>query len=185
MKARVVTAQNGADKLTYQTIADGDGTDGLPNVVPADTPVMLQIEPSLDAQTASVRLDFGAPAINTVNLLKGSDEETTTTGGDKYYKLTYSINNDNFGWYWGAANGAAFTSPANKAWLALPASGARSFYGLPGFDGDNFGTTTGVHFASDNEGQDGDWYSVDGRKLNAKSKTKGVYILNGKKTVIR
>ena len=31
----------------------------------------------------------------------------------------------------------------------------------------------------------GDWYDLNGRKLNAKPTTKGVYIQNGKKVVIK
>ncbi len=33
--------------------------------------------------------------------------------------------------------------------------------------------------------QSDSWYSLDGRKLNGEPKTKGIYIKNGKKTVIK
>jgi hypothetical protein len=32
---------------------------------------------------------------------------------------------------------------------------------------------------------EGEWYTFDGRKLNGEPKTKGIYIRNGKKTVIK
>ena len=35
------------------------------------------------------------------------------------------------------------------------------------------------------ENEAGAWYSLDGRKLNGKPNTKGVYINNGKKVVIK
>jgi hypothetical protein len=75
----------------------------------------------------------------TNNLLHGSDTKTTTTGGAIYYKQTNGNDNTTFGWFWGADDGAAFQSPAHKAWLALPAAaGARVFLGLPGDDTSGF-----------------------------------------------
>ena len=176
MKAHVVT--DGSTNLTYAEVADGD-TDGG-NVVPAGTAVLLQVEPSTEAQTLPVYLATpSAAAYAGTNLLLGSDEETTTTGGDKFYKLTYSNDNANFGWYWGAADGAAFTSPAHKAWLALPASSSAPFLGLPGWE-----DTTGiVPVGVDSE--NGEWYTLQGLKIGKKPTTKGVYIHNGRKVVIK
>jgi hypothetical protein len=104
-------------------------------------------------------------------------ENTETFGGAPYYKLTYSNNNDNFGWYWGADNGEAFSSPAHKAWLALGSSGAPSFLGLPDWD------TTGIVPVSVNP-EDGEWYTLQGMKVGKKPTTKGVYIHNGRKVLI-
>lgn len=58
------------------------------------------------------------------NLLHGSDVRTVTTGGDKYYKLSYGPPNsdeyqDKLGWYYGSSDGSAFTIEEHKAWLAL------------------------------------------------------------------
>lgn len=176
MKAHVVT--DGSTNLTYAGVADGD-TDG--NVVPKGTAVLLQVEPSTEAQTLPVYLVTpSAAAYEDTNLLFGSDVDATTTGtgGEKFYKLTYSNNNDKFGWYWGADNGAAFTSPAHKAWLALPASSA-PFLGLPGWE-----DTTGiVPVGVDSE--NGEWYTLQGLKIGKKPTTKGVYIHNGRKVVIK
>ena len=174
MKAHVVT--DGSTNLTYAGVADGD-TDG--NVVPKGTAVLLQVEPSTEDQTLPVYLVTpSADPYAGTNLLFGSDDETTTTGGAKYYKLTYSNDNANFGWYWGADNGAAFTSPAHKAWLALPASSA-PFLGLPGWE-----DTTGiVPVGVDSE--NGEWYTLQGLKIGKKPTTKDVYIHNGRKVVIK
>lgn len=175
MKAHVVT--DGSTNLTYAEVADGD-TDGG-NVVPAGTAVLLQVEPSTEAQTLPVYLATpSAAAYADTNLLFGSDEATETTGGAKYYKLTYSNDNANFGWYWGAANGAAFTSPAHKAWLALPASSA-PFLGLPGWE-----DTTGIAPVGV-DSENGEWYTLQGLKIGKKPTTKGVYIHNGRKVVIK
>ena len=111
----------------------------------------------------------------------GSDEETTTDteGAVKYYKLTYSNNNDKFGWYWGAANGGAFTSPAHKAWLALPASSARSFLGLPDWQDATGIAPVGIDF------ENGEWYTLQGLKIGKKPTSAGVYIHNGRKVVVK
>ena len=176
MQAMIVTAGASDGTLTYETI-DSD-------VVPAGTAVMLQVAPANDAQTINIGLATpSAEAISGTNLLHGSDTQTTTTGeeGDIFYMLSYNSNNQNIGWYWGAANGAAFTNGAHKAWLALPASSGAPFFGLPGW-----GDTTGI-IGIDN-GQltidNGEWYTLQGLKIGKKPTTAGVYIHNGKKVLI-
>ncbi len=163
------------DQPTYVKIADGDIESN--NTVPARTAMLLYSDSKPDEITLTL-----TPSYDTYsgpNLLKGSDSETTTTGGEKYYKLTYSNNNDNFGWYWGKDNGAAFVSPAHKAWLALPAAGARAFIGLPG------GEETGIITVQSQLVNDGAWYDLNGRRLSMKPIIKGVYVNNGNKVVIR
>ena len=162
------------DQPTYVKIADGDIESN--NTVPAATAMLLYSDSKPEEIT--LRLTPSDDTYSDSNLLKGSDSETTTTGGEKYYKLTYSNNNDNFGWYWGNDNGAAFVSPAHKAWLALPA-GARAFIGLPG------GEETGVITVQSQLVNDGAWYDLNGRRLSMKPILKGVYVNNGNKVVIR
>lgn len=196
MKAYIVTASSDGGSLTYEVIADGDQTDAATAVVPKATAVMLQTAASTSTQSKDVTLasptdtrDFSDASGNAdgwVNMLHGSDAAVETTGGDKYYKLTYNRDGSEkvLGWYWGGDEGAAFGSAAHKAWLALPesASFARGFFGLPG-DGE----TTGICPAEIKEMAEraGVWYSLDGRKLDGKPSAKGVYIVNGKKVVIK
>ena len=175
MKAHAVS--DGGTSLTYAPVADGDTED---YIVPAETAVLLQVEESTENEDMVKPIylvtNSGAEYSGT-NLLHGSDTETTTTGGTKYYKLTYSSNNDNFGWYWGADNGGAFESPAHKAWLALGSSGA-PFLGLPGWE-----DTTGIVPVGVNP-EDGEWYTLQGMKVGKKPTTAGVYIHNGRKVLI-
>ena len=122
-----------------------------------------------------------------MNLLHGSDAATTTTGGAKFYKLSYNDGyteeNKVIGWYWGAANGGAFESGANKAWLALSEAqaGAR-FFGLPEYD-----ESTGIKTLNVERGMlnDNSWYDLSGRKLAGEPVKSGVYVVNGKKVVIK
>ena len=168
--AYIVTGVNNG-KLTYQKIADGD-TDQ--KEVHAGTAVLLYTR---EGDTGDVNPSF------TNNLLHGSDTETTTYGGAIYYKLTYNNAGTVFGWYWGADGGAAFESPAHKAWLALPAApaGVRMFLGLPGDDDD----VTGIA-PIENKQQKADhvWYDLNGRRVNAPT-TKGIYVKDGRKMVIK
>ena len=58
------------------------------------------------------------------NNLKGSDVAATTTGGDVYYALSLNADGEDVGFYYMAAEGAAFVNGAHKAYLALAASQA-------------------------------------------------------------
>ena len=173
MVARIVTAKD-ESVLTYETIAEGG------EVVPAATAVLLQIA---SAEAASQQPIFlagkTADPITLDNMLHGSDVAATTTGGGKYYMLSYDKSGENIGWYWGVDNGAAFTSGAHKAYLAVPA-GTRSFLALPGYD-----ETTGIADVNRETTTNNDWFTVDGKKLNKQPTRKGLYIQNGNKVVIK
>ena len=160
---------------TYEKIADGN--EETNKTVPAGTAVMLY------GATSPITLSLSTTTTDTrtfTNLLHGSDVETTTNGGGTYYKLTYDNTNTTFGWYWGAENGTAFTSPAHKAWLVLPAvGGARPFLGLPGDDFTGITTIENMQQNADNV-----WYDLNGRRINTPM-TKGIYINDGRKIVIK
>lgn len=119
---------------TFSSITGSRLTEGTTykagNVVPAGTALLVEgSEGTYDPVVAES--DDDAPA----NLLKGSDLNETTTGGAKYYKLANDTGLHGLGFYWGAANGAAFTNGAHKAYLALSGgTSARSFFSF--FDND-------------------------------------------------
>lgn len=54
------------------------------------------------------------------NLLKGTDVDQLTHGGEYYYKLTER--DGQAGWNWESANGNLFINPAHKAYLVLSGS---------------------------------------------------------------
>lgn len=172
------------DLPTYELIADGNDVSN--RTVPAATAVLLYC----DTKPEKITLTLTEPqnSYSGTNLLMGSDSETTTTGGGdgaKYYKLTYgsvSGHESIFGWYWGADNGGVFTSPAHKAWLALPASNsnnARAFFNLPSDDATGIPTIENKQQNADNV-----WYDLNGCRINA-PKTKGIYVKDGRKLVIK
>lgn len=170
---------------TYEMVADGDG-DGttVKKTVPAGVAVLLYSA----SKPAKVTLNLNTATSDSrtfdSNKLHGSDVAIQTTGGgegDKYYKLTYNNSNkEKFGWFWGAENGGAFTSPAHKAWLVLPATvGARTFLDLPGEDVTGIATIENRQQNADNV-----WYDLNGRRINAPT-TKGIYVKDGRKFVIK
>ena len=168
------------DQPTYVEIADGDSETN--NTVPASTAMLLYCDAT---QNITLTLTESQDSYSGTNLLHGSDVQTTTTGGGdgaKYYKLTYgsvSGHGSIFGWYWGADDGAPFTSPAHKAWLALPANYARAFFNLPDDDATGIPTIENKQQNADNV-----WYDLNGCRINA-PKTKGIYVKDGRKLVIK
>lgn len=142
--------------------------------IPAATGVVLKAAPG--EYTFAASEENGEE--DTDNLLKGSDEATQTTGGAVYYKLSLNKAGDanSVGFYYGAADGAAFTNGAHKAYLALPAaSGVRAFL----FNGN---TTTGIQNATSNNAAT-QVYDLQGRRVQ--SAQKGLYIINGKKVLVK
>ena len=99
----------------------------------------------------------------------------------KYYKLAY----DNYtaktglGFYWGADNAGAFKVKAATAYLAVPASETNNAKGFA-FDGE----TTGVENVNVAANQNKTIYNLNGQRVSNMSQA-GLYIVNGKKVVIR
>ncbi len=119
------------------------------------------------------------------NLLLGSTTSTETTGpngqttGYVYYELTNG--SSGIGFYYGAENGAKFTSEANKAWLPLTESQSRNARFLGFGDGD----TTGISSVETNDGAKvSGIYTIQGVRVSDMSQ-KGIYIVDGRKILVK
>lgn len=124
----------------------------------------------------------------TDNLLHGTTTDALTNAGEgsyKYYKLSYDDNDENLGFYWSEENGAAFTNKAGKAYLALPvAEGQSMAKGYSLFDLAN-GTTTGIQQATIATAV-APIYDINGRRVSTlNGAAKGVYIVGGKKVMVK
>jgi len=168
-------------KLTVGNYSTGD-------VVPANTGVMVS---SATAGEHSVTLsgETGTSVYGSENMLRptGSgitaEAMATAAPGCKYYRLTMH-NGTTLGYYWGAAEGAAFTLDANKAYLAVPTAVAAR---LTGFDMSD-SETTGIGATLNDRGEminDKPIYDLQGRRMANSQLKKGLYIVNGKKHIIK
>lgn len=141
--------------------------------VPANTGVL--VKSTANAVTVT-RLE-SAPAIEGTNLLKPASEKMTE--GFKFYKLAY----DNFtektglGFYWGAAEGGAFTVKPGLAYLAVPQAQAANVKGFS-FDG----TQTGINGVEATTAK-GAIYNLNGQRVEKAQR--GIYIQNGKKFIVK
>ena len=181
-KALVVPAGMAA---TTVTAANNDGTLAMAweyqagSVVPAGTAVLLR--GAANSYATYLLRDYPVAAPEG-NLLRGSVEDATTEGGEKYYKLTYAtINSERvLGFFWGAEDGAAFSNAAGKAYLALPAEAAANGYRLDG------GDVTGIgQIATDAQGN-GQVYSISGVRMDgSKRLPAGIYVINGRKVIVK
>ena len=171
LKAYIVTSAT-TDALTYKE---------APYAIPAGTAVMLKSDDKRGGTyilkpTGMTGIQLG------VNLLMGSDEATTTTadGDNLFYKLAFghsgTSNANLFGWYWGAEGGAAFQIEGHRAWLAIPKAkaSARGYI----LEGD----ATAINKVAADSQKD-EYYNLKGQRVAAP--TKGLYIINNKKVVVK
>lgn len=174
----IITANNGNNILTIE--------DKYPagSVVPASTALLLK-GAEKEYTCNVVTTTETAPANN---LLHGTttDEETNAGEGTyKYYKLSYDDNDANLGFYWGAENGAAFMNKAGKAYLALPVTESQSM--AKGFSLSDLanGTTTSIQQASIAD-KAVSIFDINGRRVSTlNGAAKGVYIVGGKKVMVK
>jgi hypothetical protein len=118
------------------------------------------------------------------NLLNGFDEDALTVADEpcNFYRLTYRAGDSHPTFRFGAEHGAAFTSAAHKAYLAVPKSLSQ---GANSFSFDLFGTTDGINQAKVAEVNAQGVYTLSGVRVDAQKLQKGIYIVNGKKMVIK
>ena len=99
----------------------------------------------------------------------------TTIAASTEGQTNYAFNGKQFVWV-----KDAITVGANKAWLSVNTGVPSARITLV------FDEATGVNeVIGVKEVNDGSWYDLNGRKLNGMPTKKGVYILNGKKVVVK
>lgn len=108
------------------------------------------------------------------NVLKGTDDNSQTTGGTIYYG--FSNGKRGVGFYWRKADGGAFENGAHKAYIAYTPSSTAQAKSYLVFD-----TATGVHLTAFPESQmeDEPTYNLAGQRVG--KDYKGIVIIRGKK----
>lgn len=154
--------------LVSKTYSEGD-------VIPAATGVVFK--GAQGSYSLTVTSNAGEGDAN--NLLKGSDVDAMTEGDGLFYKLS-TYQGKNVGFYWAAENGGPFVSKAHKAYLMIPYSvNAKGFA---------FDETTGigsVSMPSLDHAIGTVTYNMVGQRIEGGAPSKGIYIVNGKKVVVR
>lgn len=178
---------NGKGKYITNIPAEG--------VIPAGTPVILEYGKSFtEAVTVTFEEVESAEPLNDGNMLRGSDDVdsnglTTAPGNGKqadyyYYVLSVGKSSENankIGFYWKLEDGGPFTPTPHKIYLALLQSevDANNASIISIYDSDGIDSIA----ASDYTTQD--VYSLSGVRMNGKDLPKGIYIIGGKKVVIK
>ena len=161
-----------------------DGTLNVQNyaagaIVPANTGVMVS---SATPGDHTVTLTSGGTSVLGINnrlfasgdAVITSDAMATAAPNCKYYRLTMH-NGTKLGFYWGAPEGVSFDLAANKAYLAIPIGNSRSGFNIGGEE-------SGIE-AVITTNDDCNVYDLQGRRVAQPQK--GLYIVNGKKVIIK
>ncbi len=150
-------------------------------VVPANTGVMVSSAvPGI--HVAMLSSEVGTSELGADNNLRPSgaagitaDDMAAVDANSVFYRLTMH-NDTQIGFWWGAAEGAAFSVAANKAYLAVPKQqAARQGFA---FSGETTGMASVNASAAANN-----YYNLQGQRVE--NPAKGLYIVNGKKVVIK
>ena len=155
------TVTDGTNKVTYNKV----------DVVPAETAVVLR---SVNEGAASELIPVSNATATAISALKGTLE-------DKYVTTGYVLNNgsNGVGFYKAnpEANGGQGTKiAAHRAYLPAT-SGAKDFIGI------DFESVATAISAIETETETNNVYDLQGRKVT--NPAKGLYIVNGKKVVIK
>lgn len=162
---KIMTAYVDGGKLNTPKINNDEG--GV--YVPANTGVLISsTSPTVNYLYSNNK---EGKTVGT-NMLHPATEEMS--GNNLFYKLAYDdfTNKTGLGFYWGAANGAAFDRKAGTAYLAVPkSSGAKGFH----FDFDGETSVEALERSDSNVPV----YNLQGQKVT--DEYRGVYIRSGKK----
>ena len=163
--------------LTMEYYTEGD-------VVPANTGVMVAALQDNGSYSYTINLtsEPGTSKLEDNNRLMGTGgvaitaEQMAAANTDCiFYRLTMH-NGTEIGYWWGAADGAAFALAANKAYLAVPKTAAAKLSGLWISD-----DVSAINAVSATETDDAPAYNLAGQRVC--SDAKGIVIKNGRKYI--
>lgn len=161
-------------------------------MVPGETGVLLKSSESgklyywASESTAESTMSNSTELGTGANMLRGSVEDDYVDDGDFIYYMLSKPAGKKIGFYWGAANGAAFINKAHKAYLPIPKEQAATLsLDFPFADAKEEENVTAIEdvvmpiFNSDASSY---IYSIDGQRLS--TLRKGINIVGGKKVII-
>ena len=149
---------------------------GKLDIVPANTPMLVYNAGQEEKTYLLIPTDEDADEVTAAPEFKGTLKAMTLDASDDE-KSVYAFNGLQFVFVKYAINIAA-----NKGWLEIPTGNMPAARALSIVFGD--ATGVGDELKVEN-GEHATWYTLDGRKLDNMPAKKGIYIMNGKKVVIK
>lgn len=163
------------DEAFDEDIVEINGEDVIGYYVPANTGVLIySVYETINYYTVTGVTP--SDDVEAVNMLRPASAAMETDNSYKFYKLAYNdyTNKTGLGFWWGAADGGAFTCKTGTAYLAVPTS-AGSAKGFSFSDAE----TDGINSINANINVNEPIYNIAGQRVNANAK--GILIQNGKK----
>ena len=142
------------------------------DAMPKNTPMLVYNKGSEDKTFLLIPCNDPDLALTVAPEFKGT-LTATTIAASTANQTNYAFNGKQFVWVKDAIN-----IGANKAWLSIENANARAINIV-------FDETTGLKTVDSLQFTVDSWYTIDGRKLQGKPTKKGMYILNGKKVVVK
>ena len=144
------------------------------NTPPANTPILVYNGGQEAKTVLLIPTVDAADNVQAATAFKGTLTETTIPASTSTMS-NYALNGKQFVWV-----KEALPVAANKCWLEIPnsANAAPAMTIV-------FGEATGIGVIDNGQRTSGDWYDLNGRKLEGRPTKKGVYINNGRKVVIK
>ena len=143
-------------------------------IAPASTPILVYNGGQEAKTVLLIPTVDAADNVQAATAFKGTLTATTIPASTST-KSNYALNGKQFVWV-----KEALPVAANKCWLEIPnsANAAPAMTIV-------FGEATGIGVIDNGQRTSGDWYDLNGRKLEGRPTKKGVYINNGRKVVIK
>ena len=169
-----------AQLYTITQVAQETATATELAVAAANTPILVKNNASETKSFLLIPTTEAATAVTVADEFLGTLTEMSFTAAETSAANYYVCTGREFVKVKGAG-----TLGANKAYLKVGGSQAAGAPRLVIRFGDNGEGTTAIDGINTDDSETGEWYDLNGRKLQGKPTQKGVYIQNGKKVVIK
>lgn len=179
-----VTTDENTKAYFVTEVADGRAavTEVTGGEIPAKTAVVLINDAKSEYATLTATTGLAQQVSRAGNLLKGTLTSMSLDLSDSSPNYSLGVLNGNIGFYKFDNNGTTtITLGANKAYLEVPASGSS----VKGFTLSFDGTEDDINQIVNGKSANGTWYDLNGRRLHGVPAAKGVYIVGGKKVVVK
>ena len=150
------------------------------DAAPSNTPFLVYNNTNETKTVLLIPCNEPDLALTVADQFLGTMEEKTFTDADMAAADYYVCNGKQFVKVRGAG-----TLGANKAYLKFVTDQQQSAPQYISISGDLGEGTTRIDNLNVNDNENGEWYDLNGRKLNGKPAQKGIYIKNGKKIVVK